>query len=84
MYPAYIAVAELQQERPARGSFNKALEAEKVHREMYTAALQAVQAGQDASAEAIFVCDVCGFTMDGEAPDECPICGATQDKFTKF
>jgi rubrerythrin len=30
------------------------------------------------------VCTVCGFTMEGEAPDVCPVCGARHDKFRKF
>lgn len=84
MYPAFMAVAEQQEERGARGSFYKALEAEKVHHEMYAAALQAVRAGGDAEIGAIYVCSVCGFTMSGEAPDECPVCGAPKEKFREF
>ena len=29
-----------------------------------------------------FVCSVCGYTVEGEAPDKCPICGAVKDVFT--
>jgi len=28
-----------------------------------------------------YVCSVCGYTAEGEAPEKCPICGATKDKF---
>lgn len=29
-----------------------------------------------------FVCQVCGYTMEGnEPPEKCPICGASKDKF---
>ncbi|HEY9246330.1 MAG TPA: hypothetical protein VIO11_05735 [Candidatus Methanoperedens sp.] len=30
------------------------------------------------------VCEVCGYTLEGEAPDKCPLCGASRDKFTAF
>lgn len=28
-----------------------------------------------------YVCSVCGYVAEGEAPDECPICKAKKDKF---
>ena len=28
-----------------------------------------------------FVCSVCGYVADGEAPDNCPVCRAAKDKF---
>jgi rubrerythrin len=33
------------------------------------------------AAAAIHVCDVCGNTVVGEAPDKCPVCGALKAKF---
>ena len=32
----------------------------------------------------IWVCTSCGFTMDGQPPDKCPVCGVSKDKFRKF
>ena len=29
-----------------------------------------------------YVCSVCGYTVEGEVPEKCPICGAAKDKFT--
>lgn len=84
MYPAYKAVAELQEEKGAVRSTHYALEAEKVHAGMYQKARQAVLAGKDVEVGDIYICDVCGWTLEGEAPDRCPICGATRDKFRKF
>ncbi len=84
MYPAYKAVAELQEEKAAVRSTHYALEAEKVHAGMYQKARQAVLAGKDVEVGDIYICDVCGWTVEGEAPDRCPICGATRDKFRKF
>lgn len=84
MYPAYKAVAELQEEKGAVRSTHYALEAEKVHAGMYQKARQAVLAGKDVEVGDIYICDVCGWTLEGEAPDRCPICGAPRDKFRKF
>lgn len=84
MYPAYKAVAELQEEKGAVRSTHYALEAEKVHAGMYQKARQAVLTGKDVEVGDIYICDVCGWTLEGEAPDRCPICGATRDKFRKF
>ncbi len=84
MYPAYKAVAELQEEKQAIRSTNWALEAEKGHAEMYTKAKQAVESGQDAEVGDVYVCEVCGWTVEGEPPEVCPICGAKHDRFRKF
>ena len=32
----------------------------------------------------LYVCEVCGHTAEGEAPDICPVCGAKKEKFTKI
>ncbi len=84
MYPAFKAVAELQGEKAAVLSTNYALEAEKIHAEMYTKALQIVTTGKDSQVGDIYVCEVCGHTVEGEAPDTCPICGVKKDRFSKF
>lgn len=84
MYPAYRAVAELQEEMSAVRTTTGALEAEKVHAGMYEQARQAVLAGKDVAVGDIYICEVCGWTVEGEAPDRCPICGAPRTKFRQF
>ena len=84
MYPAYKAVAEAQGEKKALRYMDWALAAEKVHAKLYTEAKQSVEAGKDAPATDIWVCTVCGFTMDGQPPDKCPVCDAPKEKFRKF
>ena len=84
MYPAYKAVAEAQGEKKALRYMDWALEAEKVHAKLYTEAKQSVEAGKDAAAQDIWVCTSCGFTMDGQPPDKCPVCGASKERFRKF
>ena len=84
MYDAYLVVAAHQGEAAAKMSFNAALKAEEVHAVLYKRAQESVTAGKDLSAGAIQVCAVCGFTLEGEAPDKCPVCNAPKDKFVKF
>jgi len=84
MYPAYKAVAELQEEKGAVRSTSWALEAEKVHAALYGQAKTAVEGRQDADIGDIYICEVCGWTTTGEAPDRCPLCGAPAGKFKRF
>ena len=83
MYPAFLAVAELQEEKSAVRSNSWALETEKIHAGMYGEAKAAVEAGNDAAVGQVYVCSVCGWTGEGEPPDECPLCGAKK-KFVTF
>ena len=44
-------------------------------------ALETLEAGKDLPPDSIYVCDVCGHTHVGGAPDKCPVCGAPKTKF---
>lgn len=81
MYPAYLAEAEKEGDKAAMNSFKYALEVEKVHYGLYSQALESLKAGKDLPEAPIFVCSVCGYTVSGEAPDKCPVCGAKKDRF---
>ena len=81
MYPPMLAEAEAEGNKPAVFSFKNALAVEEIHNGLYNEALEAVQGGQDLPADAIFVCPVCGNTVNGAAPEKCPICGVTGEKF---
>ncbi len=84
MYPAYKKVADFQEEASAKQSFNWALQAEKIHAKMFEDAKESVSEGEDIDLEEVQVCSQCGYTTEGEAPDECPICGAKKEKFKEF
>jgi rubrerythrin len=84
MYPTYKNVAQTQGERAAETSFTWALEAEKIHAGLFQKAKQAVDQGKDVDLGPIQVCNVCGYTVEGEAPEKCPICGALKGKFRTF
>ena len=84
MYPAYLAVAKAQGEKTAEIWLNAALQAEKVHHAVYQAAKKVVESGQDIAFKPVHVCSMCGFTMEGDTPDKCPVCGAPREKFVAF
>jgi len=69
MYPAYKTVAELQGERGAEVSFTWTLGAEKIHASLYQKAKQAVDGGEDVDLGPIQICQVCGYTVEGDAPE---------------
>ncbi len=84
MYPAYKAVAESQGEKGALRSFDWAWQAEKIHAAMYTEAKAAVETGKDYDVGTIYICSTCGHTVEGEAPDRCPVCNAKREKYKEF
>jgi rubrerythrin len=84
MYPAYLAVAEEQVEKGAKRSMTYAIEAEKIHADMYAEAKNAAEAGEDWSIDTVHVCPVCGFTHIGEPPERCPVCNVKSERFKAF
>lgn len=84
MYPTYLETAKFQNEKGAQLSFHYALSAEKIHAALFQKAKQAVDSGKDVELGPVHICLVCGWTHEGDAPDKCPVCGATKDKFQTF
>jgi len=84
MYPAYDAIAKLQNEKNAETSIRYAVEAEKIHASLYQEAKQSAENGKDLDIDDIYICPICGYTHVGTPPDRCPICSASRDKFKKF
>jgi len=83
MYPKFLSEAESEGNKPAEFSFKYALAVEEIHHGLYKEALDAVKSENDLPETKIFVCPVCGNTVKGEAPDKCPICGASKEQFIK-
>jgi rubrerythrin len=81
MYPKFLREAESEGNKQAVLSFTHALAVEEIHHGLYGGALDAVASGKDLPEDRIFVCSVCGNTVNGEAPDVCPICGAGRKAF---
>ncbi|MGI6253811.1 MAG: rubrerythrin family protein [Aminivibrio sp.] len=84
MYPVYYEAAKFQGEKDAMRTFNFALQAEKQHAELFRQARDKALEGKDMELESILVCPVCGHTVLDEAPDKCPVCGMTKDKYVKY
>jgi rubrerythrin len=85
MYPGYKAVGELQEERAAVRSYNYALEAEKIHAELYGRAKASAEKGADIAIGMVWICPVCGHTYVGDEPPEtCPVYGTKKDLYIGF
>ena len=81
MYPEFIEQAKADGDSGAEMSFDWANKVEKIHHRLYEGALKALDEGQRLKDEAYFVCQGCGYTVGGEAPDKCPVCGAPRNMF---
>jgi len=80
MYPQMITDAKAEGQDYALRSFNLANEVEKVHAALYKKALESLGTN---TATDYYVCSVCGYTAEGEAPDDCPVCKAKKQAFRK-
>lgn len=84
MYPGFIKEAEAETQSSARRSFDLANQVEKTHHGLFEAALANLNQGKAMSDKPFFVCQICGHTVEGSAPDKCPVCGALAKMFKKI
>ena len=84
MYPDFIEDAKEENNPSAERTFQWANEVEEIHHKLYGQAKKAVEEGKDLEAQDIYVCQGCGYTVEGEAPDKCPVCGAPKKMFKKI
>ena len=84
MYPEFLEDAKSEGNKGAERTFNLANEVEKIHHELYTNALEAVDSGKDLKKQDVYICPVCGYTVEGEPPDKCPVCGAVKKVFQEI
>lgn len=80
MYPEMIEDAKAEDEKAVLRYFGFANKAEKIHAELYSAAL--ADTGKFAEAE-FYVCSICGHTQDGQPTEKCPICSAAAKAYKK-
>ena len=81
MYPKMIEEAKAEANALAERSFVYANDVEKIHAELYKKALEHLGKNEDTD---YYVCQVCGNTVEGHAPEECPICKAKKQAFKKI
>ncbi|TNF47539.1 rubrerythrin family protein [bacterium] len=80
MYPKMIEEAIAEGNKAAQISFQFANEVEKVHAALYQRGLDMMGDLEDVD---YFICEICGNTVEGEAPDKCSVCGAGKKAFFK-
>ncbi len=79
------AITRLQGEKDAQRSIHYAIEAEKIHAELYKSTKEEVGNGKGMDISDICICPVCGYTYVGENPPaKCPVCGFPGEKFVEF
>ena len=84
MYPDFLAAAKQEGNKQAAWSFDVANKVEKIHAGLYQKAIDAMKNKKDMEKVDYYVCGVCGNTVEGSAPDVCPICGSPKSKFMKI
>ena len=84
MYPDFMKQAEAEGNTKANDSFDLANKVEQIHHRLYQAALSMLEKGQAMAEKPIYVCQYCGNTVEGEAPEKCPICGAPKKMFKRI
>ncbi len=84
MYPKFIKEAEADGDQNALRSFSAANAVEEIHHGLYKKALESVRQGNDLPQSAIYICPVCGNTVENEVPEKCPICNVPGSKFIEI
>ncbi|MDO5835321.1 MAG: rubrerythrin family protein [Methanobacterium sp.] len=78
MYPDFIKEAKAEDNENAVWTFDVANQVEELHAGLYKKALEALGNNEEVD---YYVCGHCGNTVENEAPDVCPICGALKSDF---
>lgn len=80
-YPGFIKQAESEEKSNVALVFSRARDVEERHAQLYKGALDYLVKDEVVD---YYVCNICGFVAEKEAPDRCPICQATKDAFKKM
>ncbi|HNY51301.1 MAG TPA: rubrerythrin family protein [Smithella sp.] len=82
MYPGMIETAKAEGNKEAERTFHFANEVEKIHAALYQKMLDTLESAKESYS--YYVCPVCGYTVEKEAPETCPVCGAKGKMFKKI
>lgn len=80
MYPVMIEEAKAEGDKAAERGFTFANAVEELHANLYA---QAANDPAGYPVEDWYVCNVCGYTVAGGAPEKCPVCQALAKAFFK-
>jgi len=83
MYPKYLSIAKQEGNHQAAWSFDVANKVEEIHAGLFSKAVDALRNKKELAKIDYYVCNVCGNTVEGTAPEKCPICGAPKIRFFK-
>jgi rubrerythrin len=79
-YPKLIKDASEEDKKSALKAFSHSRDVENRHAQLYKKAITDMLADRETE---YYVCQVCGYVSEDEAPDKCPICGAVIEKFKR-
>jgi rubrerythrin len=80
MYPAMIAAAQEENNKAGERTLSYANEVEKIHAALYEKALEKMGSLEPVD---YYVCSICGYTCEKEAPERCPVCSSNAKVFFK-
>ena len=81
MYPAMIRDAEEEGQKAAAITMGYLAEVEQSHARHYRKVLDSLENLPGAE---YYVCSVCGYTVESEVPDTCPVCKSSSKVFFKI
>ena len=79
-YPKLMKVASEEESEAALKAFSQARDVESRHADLYKRAMSDMLSDRETD---YYVCQVCGYIAEDEAPENCPVCGAVKGKFKK-
>ena len=82
MYPEMIVAAKAEGAKEAERSFTYANEVEQIHARLYQKLIDTLDSAKENYP--YYVCPVCGYTAEKNAPDSCPVCGTQGKMFKKI
>lgn len=80
-YPRLIKAASDEGESAVFTAFSQSRDVEDRHAELYKKAMNDMLSDRETD---YYVCQVCGYVNEDEAPEKCPVCGAVKTKFKKI
>jgi rubrerythrin len=80
-YPNLVRQASEEGEEGVMKAFSQSRDVESRHAELYKRAMNDMLAERET---VYYVCQVCGYVSEHEAPERCPVCGAVKGKFKRI
>lgn len=80
-YPKLIKDASDEGEDAVLEAFSQSRDVENRHAELYKKAMNDLLSDREPT---YYVCQVCGYVSEDEAPEKCPVCSAVKEKFKRI